>query len=166
MALHESLISHTAFSAQDIIYKSLNYLHHHIISLYPSQFCALSHPVAVQLADGSSKAEGRVEIFINGRWGPVCGFFSWVPLNSEIVCRQLGYSGVNRTYFGTNFGEGTGWSWLLNLHCSGSEANILQCQLDGVGLGCPHSEDVGVVCVTEDLPVEGEWMCHCVCMSA
>ena len=28
----------------------------------------------------------------------------------------------------------------------------------GVGRGCPHYHDVGVVCTNEDLPGEGEWM--------
>ena len=31
-------------------------------------------------------------------------------------------------------------------------------ELDGVGSGCPHSYDIGVVCTSEDLPDEGEWM--------
>lgn len=114
------------------------------------------HPVAVQLAGGSSDAEGRVEGYINGEWGTVCGFFSWDSLNSEVVCRQLGYKEAQHTYFGTNVGEGTGKYWLLNLLCAGSEANLLQCQYDGVGLGCLRSEDVGVVCATENLPDESE----------
>ena len=101
-----------------------------------------------------------MEVYINGEWGTVCGW-SWDPLDSKVVCQQLGYKGVNRTYSDTgqhNFGEGTGQSWLRDLRCTGSEANLLQCPHDGVGSGCPHSYDVGVVCTNEDLPGEGEWM--------
>ena len=133
--------------------------------------CTLSHSVAVRLAGGSSEAEGRVEVYINGEWGTVCGW-SWDPLDSKVVCQQLGYKGVNRTYSDTsqhNFGEGTGQSWLRDLRCTGSEANLLQCPHD-VGSGCGNSYDrfyflyyhdfydVGVVCTNEDLPGKGEWM--------
>ena len=108
-----------------------------------------------------------MEVYINGEWGTVCGR-SWDPLDSKVVCQQLGYKGVNQTYSRKhqhNFGKGTGQSWLSNLRCTGSEANLLQCphdcllsHHDGVGSGCPHSYDVGVVCTNEDLPDEGEWM--------
>ena len=123
--------------------------------------CTLSHPVAaVRLAGGSTEAEGRVEVYINGEWGTVCGW-SWDSLDSKVVCQQLGYKGVNQTYSQTsqhNFGEGTGQSWLSDLRCTGSEAHLLQCPHFGVGNGCPHSNDAGVVCTNEDLPGEGEWM--------
>ncbi len=100
-----------------------------------------------------------MEVYINGEWGTVCGE-SWDPLDSKVVCQQLGYKEVKRTYSRTsqhNFGEGTGQSWLRDLLCTGSEANLLQCP-SGVGGGCPHSYDVGVICTNEDLPGEGEWM--------
>ena len=99
-----------------------------------------------------------MEVFINGEWGTVCGF-SWDPQEGKVVCRQLGYKGVNRTYSYTsqhNFGEGTGQSWLRGLQCTGSEANLLQCPHGGVGRGCAHSQDVGVVCTNENLSDEGE----------
>ena len=99
-----------------------------------------------------------MEVYINGEWGTVCGL-SWDPLDGKVVCHQLGYKGVNRTYSSTsqhNFGEGTGPSWLSNLRCTGSEANLLQCPHDDVGLSCFHSLDAGVVCTNKDLPDEGE----------
>ena len=109
-----------------------------------------------------------MEVYINGEWGTVCGY-SWDPLDSKVVCRQLGYKGVKRTYSRTsknNFGAGTGRSWLSWLRCTGGEANLLQCPHHGVGLGCSHYYDAGVVCTNEDLPEEGEWMCLCACMPA
>ena len=104
-----------------------------------------------------------MEVYINGEWGTVCGF-SWDPLDSKVVCQQLGYNGVNRTYSSTwqhNFGEGTGQSWLRDLRCTGSEANLLRCPHGGVGSGCPHFYDVGVACTNEDLPDKGGYMCAC-----
>ena len=105
-----------------------------------------------------------MEVYINGEWGTVCGL-GWDPLESKVVCQQLGYKGVNRTYSDTsqhNFREGTGQSWLSYLRCTGSEANLLLCPHVGVRIGCPHSDDVGVVCTKEDLPGEGEWMWVCI----
>ena len=99
-----------------------------------------------------------MEVYINGEWGTVCGR-SWDPLEGMVVCRQLGYKGVKRTYSRRkqhNFGRGTGRSWLSDLRCTGSEDHLLQCPHDGVGNGCPHSWDVGVVCTNEDMHDEGE----------
>ena len=101
-----------------------------------------------------------MEVYINGEWGTVCSW-SWGPLDSKVVCQQLGYNGAKQTYFYPsqhNFSEGTGRPWLSNLRCTGSEANLLQCPHGGVGTGCRHLYDAGVVCTNEDLPGEGEWM--------
>ena len=101
-----------------------------------------------------------MEVYINGEWGTVSGT-NWDPLDSKVVCQQLGYKGVNRTYSKAsqhNFGEGTGQSWLGDQHCTGSEANLLQCPHSGFRVEFSHSYDVGVVCTNEDLPGEGEWM--------
>ncbi len=135
-------------------------VHHHTMLSTKGTLCTLSHPVAVRLAGGSSEAKGRVEVYIRGDWGTVCGY-SWDPLDSKVVCQQLGYKGVKQTYSRTSqhsFGRGTGQSLLRDLLCTGSEANLLQCPHGGVGSGCSHSRDVGVVCTKEDLPGKGEWM--------
>ena len=134
-------------------------MHHLTMLSTKGTLCTLCHPVAVQLVGGSSEAEGRVEVYIN-EWGTVCGD-SWDPLDSKVVCQQLGYKGVKQTYFDTgqhNFGEGTRQSWLSFVHCTGSEANLLQCPHSGIGSGCSHAHDIGVVCTNEDLPGEGESM--------
>ena len=131
-------------------------------------FYALSHSVAVRLAGGTSEAEGRVEVYINGEWGTVCSL-GWDPLDGKVVCRQLGYKGVKRTYSDlsqVNFGEGTGHSWLADLRCTGSEANLLQCPHSDAANVCTHTVDSGVVCTNEDLPDEGELVHLCMCMYA
>lgn len=90
-----------------------------------------------------------MEIFIHGKWGVVCGFFSWDTQDSKVVCQQLGYEEVNSTDYGTpqsNVVEDTGWSWQLDLMCTGSETNLMQCPHGGVELGCPQGEDVSIVC--------------------
>lgn len=44
----------------------------------------------IRLALGQSKANGRLEIKYNGKWGTVCSE-QWTSQNSKAVCRMLGY---------------------------------------------------------------------------
>lgn len=44
----------------------------------------------IRLANGTTRAEGRVEIFHNGTWGTICD--DRVDRNfAKVVCRMLGY---------------------------------------------------------------------------
>ena len=44
----------------------------------------------VQLAGGQTPDDGRVEICLDGFWGPVCGD-GWDYRDATVVCRLLGY---------------------------------------------------------------------------
>ena len=46
----------------------------------------------IQLVDGASAFEGRVEVCVGGRWGTVCSIseLMWGPREAEVVCRQSG----------------------------------------------------------------------------
>ena len=44
----------------------------------------------LRLADGWTYA-GRVQVCINGHWGTVCNN-GWSGADSQVVCRQLGYT--------------------------------------------------------------------------
>ena len=61
---------------------------------------------AVRLVGGMNALEGRVEVYVEGRWGTVCddGFGLQEAL---VVCRQLGHSGVQEVRWNAYFGEGS-----------------------------------------------------------
>ena len=45
----------------------------------------------VQLVEGDSQFEGRVEVCINNAWGTVCDDL-WNSPDATVICRQLGYA--------------------------------------------------------------------------
>ena len=104
---------------------------------------------AVRLAAGDNPAEGRVEIFHDGSWGTVCDD-GWTLNNGHVVCRQLGYSGAERITIGASFGLGSGYIWMDQVTCSGTESALAECVFPGWNdHNCGHGEDAGVVCSTE-----------------
>lgn len=47
----------------------------------------------------------------------------------------------------------SGRIWLDNLHCTGGEKSLAQCESNGFGVSdCKHSEDVGVACTQKRIP--------------
>ncbi|XP_033735968.1 LOW QUALITY PROTEIN: protein bark beetle-like [Pecten maximus] len=53
---------------------------------------------SVRLVDGTDAYEGRLEVFLDDEWGTVCKD-GWTPLDSSVVCQQLGLT------FNPEFGE-------------------------------------------------------------
>ena len=95
--------------------------------------------------NGRNSAEGRIEVFVRGRWGTVCDDGFDIK-DAHVICRMLGFSPAQRI---TKFGTGTGQIWLDNLRCNGNETSINQCPHRWIGShNCGHSEDIGVVCTT------------------
>ncbi|KAL4693516.1 hypothetical protein H8957_002568 [Semnopithecus entellus] len=100
----------------------------------------------VRLVGGSGPHEGRVEILHSGQWGTICDD-RWEVRVGQVVCRSLGYPGVQAVHKAAHFGQGTGPIWLNEVYCFGRESSIEECKIRQWGTrACSHSEDAGVTC--------------------
>ncbi|XP_064597500.1 deleted in malignant brain tumors 1 protein-like [Liolophura sinensis] len=114
-------------------------------------FCyntSLSEQVSTRLVAGlrgDGWQTGRLEISFAGEWGTVCSN-QFNNVSATVACRTLGYRyGNYLPYYYPNFG--TGRIWLGGAVCRGNEADIAQCEHDGLGNHfCGHSSDVGIIC--------------------
>lgn len=102
----------------------------------------------MRLAGAKRQYKGRVELYIEGRWGTVCDR-GWGINEANVVCRQLGYTKATQAFKGGTFGPGNGTIWLTELGCTGNETSLLTCNNAKAHLGntsCDHVQDAGVEC--------------------
>ncbi|XP_031564287.1 neurotrypsin-like [Actinia tenebrosa] len=108
-------------------------------------------PVQVRLAGGRSANSGRLEVRYHGQWGTVCSA-GWEMKDAEVVCRMLGYPGVQK-YKTSDFAPVKGIVWLSTILCKGTEVSIVNCKRLAWGnAGCGHFIDVGVTCKIASAP--------------
>ncbi|KAK7061156.1 copper ion binding [Halocaridina rubra] len=92
---------------------------------------------------------GNVQIFHENRWENICDD-EWDDREGEIICRQLGYPGLQKITNSGKYGHTKGTYWLDNLFCYGTEQNLTECRHDGWGIhDCELSESAGVVCKSD-----------------
>ena len=118
----------------------------------------------IRLLDGTTSAEGHVEICKNNVWGSICRS-GWDNIDARVVCRQLGFSvagkGVYMHTSNINFflsgavstlGINTGYDrrpiLLDNVRCLGHEERLGDCPASNVlATYCSHSTDARVRCM-------------------
>ncbi|XP_074849505.1 neurotrypsin isoform X2 [Carettochelys insculpta] len=104
---------------------------------------------AIRLAGGKGSHEGRLEVHYNRLWGTVCDD-GWTELNTQVVCRQLGFK-YGKSTSESFLEESTKPIWLDDVSCSGRESAILQCAKREWGKhDCSHLEDVRITCHPDD----------------
>ncbi|KFP43217.1 Neurotrypsin, partial [Chlamydotis macqueenii] len=100
---------------------------------------------ALRLTSGKGGHEGRLEVYHTGQWGTICDD-GWTELNTQVVCRQLGFKYGKSTSESHSEGS-SGPIWLDDVSCSGKETNLLQCSRREWGKhDCNHQEDVRLIC--------------------
>lgn len=99
--------------------------------------------VPIRLADGFSPYEGRLEVYMNGKWGTVCDDM-WSLTDADVACRQLGF-GSALSVRGSTYGEGSGRILMDDVECTGTETTLISCQYS-MTHNCRHAEDVGIIC--------------------
>ncbi|XP_071823784.1 neurotrypsin-like [Apostichopus japonicus] len=100
----------------------------------------------IRISGGPTENVGRVEVFLNGRWGTVCDD-SWDITDAHVVCRLLGYPGAVRARSSAHLGEGSERIWLDNVACDESSVFSQACPKIDLGVSnCDHGEDAVVEC--------------------
>ena len=108
--------------------------------------------LGLRLSGGRYVEAGYLEVWRGGQWGLMCGERDSQRLRAvaEVVCRQLGYTGVIEAAQG----DTQHWTVARNtetaafsLECGGQEENIGQCQTHNAG--CSRDNVMGVLCRPE-----------------
>ncbi|XP_064293638.1 deleted in malignant brain tumors 1 protein [Phalacrocorax carbo] len=106
----------------------------------------IPEPAHLQLANGSHRCTGRVEVLHQGEWGAICDH-GWDKQDAEVVCRQLGCGTALPALEGADFGAGPPRIWLDNVNCQGTEPALTKCQASPWGeSSCSHGKHASVVC--------------------
>ena len=80
----------------------------------------------VRIVNGSTKYEGRVEVYHNGEWGTVCDD-GWDLNDAQVVCNELGFANASDATLGSIYRQGC----LNNLQCTGMEETVGKCLHSG-----------------------------------
>lgn len=115
--------------------------------------------VPIRLLGGETDHEGRLQVYLDGKWGTVCDY-NWNIINAALVCHQLGLA-LNPYDWQLQHAEipnaGTTEDVILsNVKCTEHDTDITTCRAEKLHLGqfdnsCSHENDVGIRCY------EGAW---------
>ena len=79
----------------------------------------------VRLVDGSTKYDGRVEVYHNGVWATVCDD-RWGTDDAQVVCNALDYGKAVAAGHNKSSGQSSD-----NLHCVSADWTIVNCSHGG-----------------------------------
>ncbi|KAK3544708.1 hypothetical protein QTP86_026111 [Hemibagrus guttatus] len=133
----------------------------HVMSLHHSclLMSILSCTDNVRLVDGGSRCAGRVEVLHREKWGTVCND-NWNIKAAAVVCRELGCGEAIDALHHSHFGSGSGFIWMDDVSCTGSESTLKNCGSVEFGKhNCDHDKDAGVICSGAVKLVDGGSQC-------
>ncbi|KAI6656892.1 hypothetical protein LOD99_16194 [Oopsacas minuta] len=110
--------------------------------------------ISIRLVDGSSSAEGRIELYYEGKWGTICDD-NWDYDDTVVACRELGFPGAVSALGSDAFGPGSLDQRILldEVKCIGNETELLSCPHAPIGVSdCSHLEDAAVICNAQLIP--------------
>lgn len=103
----------------------------------------------------TNEREGRVEVYLDGKWGTVCDD-GWTHQEAMVACHGLGYMDAERSFVGGHFARPSRNVPIHydDLSCIGDETALSQCprNTDAHNCASDHSEDVGVRCTDTRMP--------------
>lgn len=118
--------------------------------------------IAVKLSGSKVPYAGRVKVRYQGVWGTLCEN-DWKTETAEVLCRQLGYEGVELDLTAYNarwyssaaiYDVGPGPVWFNGDGCNGREMNLTECQLHQE-VHC-SSDTIQLICKVNAISVDGE----------
>lgn len=86
----------------------------------------------VRLVDGSSKYEGRVEVYYDGKWGKVCNS-EWDFSDAQVVCNELDFGFAFAILTSRSCYQSSNITCLDDVMCVGTESAIGECSHKGWG---------------------------------
>ncbi|XP_070557234.1 uncharacterized protein [Ptychodera flava] len=107
----------------------------------------------IQLVGTDVPYAGRVDVFLDKRWGTICNK-GWDDTDASVLCAELGYpnGGLAKDYE-----PGTGPIWYEEFNCQGNEGTILDCidKNEMEQTSCTHEMDAGAKCNSPTRLVDG-----------
>lgn len=116
----------------------------------------------MQLSGSEVPYAGRIKVRYQGVWGTLCGN-DWKLETAEVLCRQLGYEGVELDFTLYNADEYLprevydvvlGPVWFNSDGCSGHEKTLSECNLRQERF-CSN-DNVELICKVENVSVNGK----------
>ncbi|NXL99628.1 DMBT1 protein, partial [Tyrannus savana] len=107
-------------------------------------------PTQVRLANSSARCQGQVQVSYGGTWVALCDH-GWGLAEAQVVCRQGGCRHALSAPGGSWFGQGQMKVWPGSVTCTGTEQELLDCQVKPwENRTCHLGKAAGVICA-------GEW---------